>query len=64
MADLKDNRTLRILNAAAAGSYGVLAAIAYVDLVQSRDGFADMIAATMSSSSQLSSPQLKQSAHP
>jgi hypothetical protein len=31
MTGLKDNRTLRILNAAAAGKYGVLAAIAYYD---------------------------------
>jgi hypothetical protein len=29
MASLKTNRTLQILNAAAAGKYGVLAAIAY-----------------------------------
>ncbi|KAF3042690.1 hypothetical protein E8E12_007597 [Didymella heteroderae] len=29
MTDLKENRTLRILNAAASGNYGVLAAIAY-----------------------------------
>ncbi|KAG9197754.1 hypothetical protein G6514_001089 [Epicoccum nigrum] len=29
MADLKENRTIRILNAAAEGKYGVLAAIAY-----------------------------------
>jgi len=30
MATLKDNRTLKILNAAATGGYGVLSAIAYV----------------------------------
>lgn len=29
MAVTKDNRTLAILNAAAAGNYGVMAAIAY-----------------------------------
>jgi hypothetical protein len=29
MASLQENRTLQILNAAAAGKYGVLAAIAY-----------------------------------
>jgi fructose-bisphosphate aldolase class II len=30
MASLKNNRTVQILNAAAAGNYGVMAAIAYV----------------------------------
>jgi hypothetical protein len=33
MADLKENRTIRILNAAAEGKYGVLAAIAYANLL-------------------------------
>jgi hypothetical protein len=32
-ASLKDNRTLSILNKAAAGKYGVLAAIAYAPIL-------------------------------
>jgi fructose-bisphosphate aldolase class II len=35
MASLKENRTLQILNAAAAGKYGVLAAIAYANPLHS-----------------------------
>jgi hypothetical protein len=36
MTALTGNRTLQILNAAAAGKYGVLAAIAYVSLLPSK----------------------------
>lgn len=64
MTNLEKNRTLRILNAAAAGKYGVLAAIAYDGPQAPSDDCADTIAVTMLSNSLPSYAPLKQNAHP
>jgi len=47
MINIKDNRTLRILDAAAAGNYGILSAIVYALMHQSSDDRTDAVPVTM-----------------